>query len=87
MLLLLHVDYDWSCGGDNPYYPFSKPIGVMLLWSKVSEKSSYSNNIFEDALALPQIPHYVNLKFLVQPPFEHLFLTYVNLHLCKHDIP
>jgi hypothetical protein len=37
MLLLLHVDYDWSCRGDNPYYPFSRPIGVVLLWSKVSE--------------------------------------------------
>jgi hypothetical protein len=22
MLLQLHVDYDWSYGGDNPYYPF-----------------------------------------------------------------
>lgn len=73
--------------GDNPYYPFSRLIGVKLLWSKVSEKSPYSNNIFEDAWDLPQIPHYVHLKFLVQPPFEHLFLTYVNLHLCKHDIP
>jgi hypothetical protein len=60
-------------GGDNPYFLFSRPIGVVLLWSKVSEKSPYSNNIFEDAWDPPQVPHYVNLKFLVQPPFEHLF--------------
>lgn len=74
-LLLLHVDYDWSCGGDNPYYPFSRPIGVVLLWSKVSEKSPCSNNIFEDAWDFPQIQHYVNLKFLVQP----LLSTFFNI--------
>jgi len=63
------------------------PIGIVLLWLKISEKSPYSNNIFENAWDLPQIPHYVDLKFLVRPPFEHPFLTYVNLHLCKYDIP
>ncbi len=73
MLLLLHVDnVDWSCGGDNPYYPFSRPIRVVLFCTKVSEKSPYSNNIFEHAWDLPHIPHYVTFKFLVQPPFEHL---------------